>query len=41
MVVKNTYPAYASESARKLALQRAYRNVQKSIRNKDRKKSKA
>jgi len=41
MVVKNTYPEYASKKARKQALQRTYRNVQKTIENRNNKNSKA
>ena len=41
MVVKNSYPEYASKKARKLALQRTYRNIQKTIHNKNINKNKA
>lgn len=41
MTVKNTYPTYSSEKERKMALQQTYRNIQRTIYNKNTKKSKA
>lgn len=40
MIVKNTYPSYESDKARKLALQQTYRNIQRAIRNRNNKKDK-
>lgn len=35
MTVKNIYPVYTSEQARKLALQQTYRNIQRTIYNRN------